>query len=140
MIRKFRNADLSQVLDIWLEGNLQAHSFITASYWKNNVGFVSSALPKACVYVYEEKGIVIAFVGLEENHIAGLFVKEEYRSRGIGHSLLDFIKHVYGSLTLCVYEKNLRALNFYKNEEFEVVDRKIDSAVEEAEYMMKWIR
>ena len=36
MIRLFKFQDLDKIMDIWLQGNLEAHSFIDAEYWKKN--------------------------------------------------------------------------------------------------------
>ena len=36
MIRKFENKDLDQVMSIWLQVNMESHSFIGADYWKDN--------------------------------------------------------------------------------------------------------
>lgn len=53
MIRQFEFRDLDKIMNIWLEGNLEAHSFIDAEYWKKNFESVKSVLPNAEVYVYE---------------------------------------------------------------------------------------
>ena len=33
MVRKFEEKDLETVMELWLAGNLQAHSFIPEQYW-----------------------------------------------------------------------------------------------------------
>lgn len=53
MIRNFQTADLEQVLQIWLEANIQAHSFIAPAYWESHYESVKLMLPQATVYVYE---------------------------------------------------------------------------------------
>ena len=35
-IRAFQIADLEQVMQIWLDGNREAHPFIPDSYWEEN--------------------------------------------------------------------------------------------------------
>ena len=61
MIRLFEFQDLDKIMDIWLQGNLEAHSFIDAEYWKKNFDSVKSVLPNAEVYVYEEDGEILGF-------------------------------------------------------------------------------
>lgn len=39
-----------------------------------------------------------------------------------------------------VYEKNNRAIEFYKKEKFEIVSKKIDENTNEIEVLMKWKR
>lgn len=56
MIRLFEFRDLDKIMDIWLQGNLDAHSFIDAEYWKKNFDSVKSVLPNAEIYVYEDWG------------------------------------------------------------------------------------
>ena len=55
MIRKMEEKDISDVLQIWLETNIKAHSFIDKEYWTGNYEMVKQILPEAEVYVYEEE-------------------------------------------------------------------------------------
>ena len=73
MIRKFHRNDLSAVMEIWLETNIQAHSFIPQKYWMDNFEMVKDMLPEAELYVYEDDNTHQAdgFIGLTDNYIAG---------------------------------------------------------------------
>lgn len=51
MVRLFEFRDLDKIMEIWLRGNMEAHSFIPAEYWKKNFDSVKSVLPNAEVYV-----------------------------------------------------------------------------------------
>lgn len=62
MIRKLSNKDLKDVLEIWLNTNISAHSFIDESYWKNNLKLVEQILPEAEVYVYEIENKILGFI------------------------------------------------------------------------------
>ena len=42
--------DISDVLQIWLETNIKAHSFIDKEYWTGNYEMVKQILPEAEVY------------------------------------------------------------------------------------------
>jgi len=44
------------------------------------------------VYVYVENSEVYGFIGVNDEHIEGIFITNEVQSRGIGKSLLDFVK------------------------------------------------
>lgn len=138
MIRKFNESDLKDILDIWLEGNVQAHYFIPVSYWKSNLQFMIDVLPKSEVYVYEKSKEVLAFAGLQGNHMAGLFVRSGHRSKGIGHELMSFLRQSHDVLTLCAYEKNKMAVKFYLNEGFGTAAKSRDEATGEYEFMMRW--
>ena len=91
-IRALRRADIGRVMELWLDANLKAHSFIPAAYWKSNFDAVKEMLPQAEVYVYEDAGEIDAFVGLNGTYIEGIFVSSEMQSKGIGRRLLDFVK------------------------------------------------
>ena len=47
MIRVLQEADMEQVVAIWLDTNLKAHHFIPAQYWKSNIELVKEMLPQA---------------------------------------------------------------------------------------------
>ena len=139
MIRNLKDNDLDEIMEIWLCSNTEAHSFVPESYWKNNFPGVKEALLKAEVYVYEdENGEIQGFIGLDESYVAGLFVRKEARSKGVGKSLLDFAKDKKESLSLSVYAKNVRAVKFYEREVFKTAAEKIDGATGEREYLMAW--
>ena len=118
MIRELREADLDQVMELWLQSNEQAHAFIKEEYWKGHYREVRKLLPRAEVYVYEENGEIKGFIGADGPYIAGIFVDFRSRSMGIGKQLLDYVKLRKSTLTLQVYEKNERAVSFYRREGF----------------------
>ena len=138
MIRKFEHKDLEEIMKIWLDTNIQAHDFIPSDYWKNNFNSVKRMLPDAEIYVYEEKGNVKAFIGIDSGYIAGLFVSYDMQSNGIGKQLLDQAKQLYPNLSLSVYKKNQKAVHFYRREQFVVKQEQMDENTGEAEYLMTW--
>ena len=142
MIRKFETQDLGAVMQIWLEGNLDAHPFIPASFWEAHFEMVRDMLPQAELYVHEGEDTqqIDGFIGLTESHIEGVFVAKSARSKGIGKALLDYAKSRRPCLTLSVYQKNQRALAFYRREQFVVQSEGIDEDTNEAEIQMLWTR
>ena len=138
MIRKLRKTDLDEVAYIWLHTNKKAHDFIAETYWDEHFEMVEGMLGDAEIYVFEEQGQIKGFVGLDGEYIAGIFVREKEQSLGIGKQLLDFVKSLKGQLKLNVYQKNERAIKFYKREQFEIQDEQTDEAPGEAEYLMLW--
>lgn len=140
MIRELQKTDIDTVSQIWLDANRDAHDFIPAEYWENNFLPVKEMLLQAEVYVYidECKNEIEGFVGMDQEYIAGIFVRKEVRSEGIGKALLDFVKGKKQELTLNVYKKNERAVRFYEREGFQIIDRTVDKSTDEKEYLMKW--
>lgn len=139
MIRTQIPSDLNRLSQIWLETNLTAHAFIPSSFWEKNVEGVRAALPDAEVLVWDEEGIQ-GFIGLLDGFIAGLFVAEGQRGRGIGAKLLAAAKERYAALTLDVYARNVRAHAFYERNGFVIQREKVNEATGEPEYEMLWER
>lgn len=136
MIKRFEEKDISSIMQIWLESNLDAHSFIAESYWKNKYEAVEKMILDAEIYVYEDCDGINGFVGLIGNYIAGIFVRKEKRSEGIGKQLIDMLKCQYSDLTLDVFVKNIRAVDFYTREGFCIQNKHIDYDTQEEEYTM----
>lgn len=89
MIREFKKTDTEQVMQIWLNGNVDAHPFIPKEYWESHFEMVQKQIVQAEVYVYEENNIVHGFIGMQEDYIAGIFVRKDYRGQGIAGHLLN---------------------------------------------------
>lgn len=139
MIREMKPQDLEDVLTIWLETNTEAHDFIHACYWQNQLAAVREAMAQAEVYVLEEEKI-IGFIGLAQDYVAGIFIKPGQQSNGSGKKLLDYVKSLKPELSLQVYEKNQRAVSFYKREGFVLQGEDIDAQTGEKEFLMRWFR
>ena len=138
MVRALQKRDIDRVADIWLNTNLKAHYFISDQYWKRNFELVKEMLLQAEVYVYEDDQKIQGFIGLNGEHIEGIFVSEEMQSQGIGKLLLDDIKTRKTRLSLNVYQKNIRAISFYQREGFEIQCEGVDEVTGEKEYVMQW--
>lgn len=140
MIRPLKTTDLDIVMQIWLDGNLQAHYFIASEYWQQNYDFVKQMLPQSKVYVYEDEksNQIKGFIGLQDEFIAGVFVQRDARAQGIGKQLLNYAKSLNHSLRLSVYQKNELAYKFYKQNEFEVIREQLDDVTNEKEFLMQW--
>lgn len=140
MVRKYRSADMDAVMSIWLEANIDGHPFINEDYWKGNYKAVKEMLPQAELLVFESEGEIYGFIGLNRNHIEGIFVQSKHRSEGIGKELLETVKSEHDTLTLHVYRKNEGAIKFYLREGFVIEGESVDEATGEAEYIMKFGR
>ena len=140
MLRTMKTDDLDPVVQIWLESNRQAHSFIEADYWEKNKEEVRKMLPHSLIEIAEIEGNIVGFIGMNETKIEGLFVNSNFQSRGIGHSLIEWAKTRNEVLTLYVYQKNQRALKFYLKEGFVIHKQLIDEETGEIEFLMQWKR
>ena len=140
-IKKFDEKMADDVMEIWLSTNQEAHDFIPDKYWEKTYNSMRKALSEELdVYVYNADGVVKGFVVMTDDaHIAGLYVDRAYRREGIGSKLLEKCKEEHDKLTLDVYLKNQKALEFYKRHGFKHFKHRVDSGTIEREFVMKWV-
>lgn len=140
MVRQYIDGDIDAVMQIWLDTNIQAHHFIPSDYWRANCDMVREMLPHAEIYVYEDDCArqIDGFIGLNDDYIEGIFVKETMQSKGIGKQLLNHVKEVKPILKLSVYQKNEKAIKFYLREKFSIQSENVDDNTGEKEFVMVW--
>ncbi|MCI2774152.1 GNAT family N-acetyltransferase [Staphylococcus petrasii] len=97
------------------------------------------SVKKANIYVYKKNNLIVAFCGLEDNYIKGLFVKTECRNEGIGTALMHHLMTRYEELTLKVFAENKKAIHFYEKLGFVTIDSNIDT-LDNKELLMKWTK
>ncbi|MFQ1008171.1 hypothetical protein B6D12_07425 [Gilliamella apicola] len=136
MIREFKSADLDKVMEIWLQGNEQAHNFIDSNFFKQNFDIVEMLIPMSTVYVQDLDGVK-GFIGITENYISGLFVEQDYRRQGTGKALVNKAKQRYNELFVHVYKKNTDAINFFLSQNFEIISESINEESNESELLLR---
>ncbi|OTQ31743.1 hypothetical protein B6D19_07835 [Gilliamella apicola] len=136
MIREFKSTDLDKVMEIWLQGNEQAHNFIDSNFFKQNFDIVEMLIPMSTVYVQDLDGVT-GFVGITENYISGLFVEQGYRRQGTGKALVNKAKQRYNELFVHVYKKNTDAVNFFLSQNFEIISESINEESNESELLLR---
>ncbi len=137
MIRKMKDSELEKISQIWLDSNLEAHNFIDKNFWLDNYSMVKEQFKTAEIYVDAESEVK-GFVGLQDDYIAGIFVEKSYRNQGIGKKLINFLKKNHQELSLDVYDKNIRAKQFYEKNGFEVSTQSIERETDEKESRLVW--
>lgn len=139
IIRKLQLADFDQVMAIWFAGSISAHPFVDRDYWISHQPIVHDALLDAEVLVAVDGTTVLGFAGLQDDYLAGIFVRDEDRNHGIGTQLLRAIKKSHSSFTLAVYAENERAVRFYRRQGLQIIRRQVDE-MDNAEYIKRWAR
>lgn len=139
-IRKFQSKDLTQIMEIWLEGNLDAHDFISENYWKSHYENVKESICQAEILVDEENEVIRGFLGVQGNYVAGVFVKRDFRAMGIGKGLMEMVKQDHEQLEVSVYERNSAALRFYLREGFKKEHVSREEETGEMEFLLRWSR
>ncbi len=96
------------------------HDFVSTA----DLAEIRSRMPRYLeaveVWVCEEDGVLKGFVGLADDRIEMLFVRD--RGQGVGTRLLDF-SIGRGACKVDVKEQNHRAVEFYTGRGFEVCGR-----------------
>lgn len=141
-VREGTAEDYMELARLWLNANLQAHSFIPANYWQEHYDSVLAAFSMAELLVYEDGNGVRGFAGLQRKqdkaYLEGLFVNEGDRSKGVGRSLMSVCKARCRELELRVYEKNRKAVCFYEQQGFCRSELSVNKETGEKEWVMVW--
>ncbi|WP_294242344.1 GNAT family N-acetyltransferase [Pseudobutyrivibrio sp.] len=92
--------------------------------------FLNSLNDKNCVYLLLKEddhasGIVKLLVNRNDIEVASFYILEEYRGRGFGRKILEYIFSEYKDrhFVLWVLETNLNARAFYEKCGFELTDK-----------------
>jgi putative acetyltransferase len=133
------NNDLEEMVKIWYEASVTAHSFIPASFWAlQKSAMKKKYLPLAENFIFEEDGQIAGFISLVGEKICALFVAPGMQGRGIGRALLEHAKSLKGRLSLKVYRENERALRFYEKCGFVAAGEEIDEYTGCMQILMEW--
>jgi putative acetyltransferase len=144
-IRKYKNNDLNQVLEVYNEAASIAHAFLAEDIQvehKNQAEEILKNNPdRTWVAVDEQDRKIVGFVctfitNTSNTGLAGLFVLPSYQEQGIGSMLLEQVKSIKKDIELAVYKQNTQAFKFYVKHSFTVVQEQLDRGYEF--YDMKW--
>lgn len=140
MIHTWDNRDITPLLTLWLESTIYAHPFIDARYWRESEAIVRDVyLPAAQTWVWEDNHQLKGFISVLEGQFLGaLFVAPEAIGCGIGRALLDEVKQRFPVLSLEVYQKNNRAVNFYHAQGFRIEDGAWQEETHHPTWIMRW--
>jgi len=126
IIRKYKYTDTEELVEIWYNASVIAHSFIAKELWESHKEELRNKyLPNTETWVAEENGDLVGFISLLDNYIGGLFVAPGKQKAGIGTKLIEQAKQVRGQLNVGVYRKNIDAQKFYAKNGFAYVSEEI---------------
>ncbi len=138
-IKKFEGKDIDTVVELWYKTSIIAHNFIPNNYWgKNKEAMASIYLPNSETYLAITQGKIIGFISMAENYLAAIFVDSKTQGKGIGKTLLNFVKNKRTIIQLKVYLKNTKAVAFYKSHDFKIISEDTDEETGEKEFLMEW--
>lgn len=139
MIRKYRDADMDQILDIWLSASIKAHAFIESAFWTSKVSEMREVyLPASETFVFESGAQIAGFYSLYENTLAAVFVAPSLQGKGVGTALIEDAKSRRERLQLTVYSENEPSIHFYKKHGFSSIGQQIDERTGHSELVMAY--
>jgi len=139
LIRAFESSDMNDVLKIWLEASIDAHSFVGREFWESRVDDMREKyIPASDTYVFSENGTVKGFFSLQADSLAALFVSPDAQGKGIGKLLMNRAKSLRRKLNLTVYRENEKSIQFYRKCGFKTVKERTEEHTGHIEILMAY--
>lgn len=116
---------IQDLLKVWEDSVRASHHFLSEEEIEQIKEYVPEALYGVSHLIIEldESGELAGFMGVEENKLEMLFIKNSQRGKGIGKRLLRHGMENYGVNALAVNEDNPQARGFYEHMGFQVYQR-----------------
>jgi putative acetyltransferase len=138
MIRKYCEADLPELLDVWHEASLVAHPFLDEAFLASERRNIPELyLPNAETCVYEHEGRVVGFIAMIGNEVGAIFVQPRLHGQGIGQALMNYVRERRDGLEVQVFKRNRIGRRFYSRYGFEEVSESIHEASGHEVILMK---
>ena len=113
-----------QILTVWERSVLATHHFLTPTDFIEIKELVQTInFDHFQVYCLAEDDLVIGFIGVADKKIEMLFLDPTYFGQRLGKMLMDFALRELAADKVDVNEQNIKAVTFYKNFGFEIIER-----------------
>ena len=116
---------INQLLEVWEDSVKATHTFLSNEEIEKIKKYVPQALEGIAHLIIEtdDNENPVAFMGIEENKLEMLFIKNSERGKGLGKQLLNYGIEKYSVNELAVNEQNPQAKGFYEHMGFKVYQR-----------------
>lgn len=116
---------IKQLLLVWEDSVKATHTFLSDEEIEKIKEYVLQALKDIShlIIAIDENENPVAFMGIEENKLEMLFIKNSQRGKGLGKRLLNYGIEKYNVNELAVNEQNPQAKGFYEHLGFKVYQR-----------------
>ena len=139
IIRRCREEEIDNLVNLWYEVSIIAHGFINKDYWNlQKEEMKEKYLPIADNYVIEEDKSIVGFISMVQDYLAAIFIDITLQSKGYGKILLNYIKEGRNHIDVKVYKKNKVACDFYLKNGFSIQSETVEPSTGEIEYTMTW--
>jgi len=123
MIRKYKETDIDEILEVWFQASSMAHPFLDMEFMgmeKRNIRDVY--IPNTTTWVYEKDRVILGFISMMGNEVGAIFVRPDYHGKGVGRRLMDFVAEFHDEMEVEVFERNEVGRAFYDKYGFELVE------------------
>ncbi|SFM00468.1 GNAT family N-acetyltransferase [Halanaerobium salsuginis] len=69
-------------------------------------------IPMSDTYIIEDNNHLYGFVSMLDNYLAAIFIDEKFQKKGLGKSLLEYVKKDRAYIELKVFKKILGHITF----------------------------
>ena len=116
---------IERLEQIWKESVKETHLFLSDAEISNIQKYVPQALTgvSQLIVAENERGVPVAFMGIEEHKLEMLFLAPQERGHGLGKKLIEYGKKEYAIDEVVVNEQNPKARGFYEHMGFRVYKR-----------------
>ncbi|APF21166.1 GNAT family N-acetyltransferase [Clostridium butyricum] len=125
VLNNITDKDITNILEVWESSVKATHLFLTQSdiislkpFVEEGIKFVSHL-----AVLRDDEDTIQAFIGVHDNKIEMLFVKDTCRGLGLGKHLVTWAVNTLNVKFVDVNEQNDQGLGFYKYMGFKVFDR-----------------
>jgi ribosomal protein S18 acetylase RimI-like enzyme len=138
-VRSYNKKDLGRVMQIWLNTNVQAHSFAGETYWHEQYDTARKTIKTASTLVYDPGEGALGFISVINDYdIYAINVAEAAQGGGIGTQLLSDFQNKLPCLCAVVYKENEHAVKFFLNSGFTISKETQSEHTSRPEYTLEW--
>ena len=121
-IKKYRIADLDNMMVIWRAATVLAHDFQGAAELERDEAMIRNEfMDKTESWTAWLNGELVGFISLAEKLIVALFVDPTLHRGGVGSALMAHVNCLHGPLSVEVFANNPIGIPFYKKHGFRLL-------------------
>ena len=140
-IREYKDSDRRTYFEIYDAAIPLAHPFLEENALLSQRQQAETLLnkPETKTFVLEENGQIVGFATfISETCMAGFFVDPTSQGVGLGRYLMEHVQSHKQTIELAVYEKNQKAVRFYRNNGFSQAAKNLDESTNQEFLVMVW--
>lgn len=141
-LRRPHPSEQNTIYWMWVEAESIRHFFSRDWFYRASAAEVERIMPTADIWVWEDADTakIAGFLAMKGDEILGLYVDYSFSGRGIAGKMLNFAKQGRDTLTIWLFEKNMRHVRLFYRNYFKREAELTDSEFAEMKYRLVWRR